>query len=184
MRIGELARRTGVTTRALRYYEEQNLLTAERSGSGQRHYAEDAVDRIHLIRQLYAAGLSSKTIAELTPCVIDGQATPSSSSAWPRNATTSTGTSRTSPVPGTGSTPSSTAPHPTCTPAPPARGIRPHRLASASCRKRMASSSGHCITAVQGVSVDLRRSAVTMDFAGTVVELEGDGAEVGLAERA
>lgn len=76
MRIGELASRTGVTTRALRYYEEQNLLTAERSGSGQRHYTEDAVDRVHLIRQLYAAGLSSKTIAELTPCVIDGKATP------------------------------------------------------------------------------------------------------------
>lgn len=76
MRIGELARRTGVTTRALRYYEEQNLLTAERSASGQRHYPETAVDRIHLIRQLYAAGLSSKTIAELTPCVIDGKATP------------------------------------------------------------------------------------------------------------
>ncbi|MEU5099928.1 MerR family transcriptional regulator [Streptomyces sp. NPDC020996] len=76
MRIGELARRTGVTTRALRYYEEQNLLTAGRSGSGQRHYAEDAVDRVRLIRQLYAAGLSSKAIAELTPCVIDGKATP------------------------------------------------------------------------------------------------------------
>ncbi|MFE9680859.1 MerR family transcriptional regulator [Streptomyces sp. NPDC006285] len=76
MRIGELARRTGVTTRALRYYEEQDLLTAERSGSGQRRYAEDAVDRIRLIRQLYAAGLSSKAIAELTPCVIDGKATP------------------------------------------------------------------------------------------------------------
>ncbi|MFE5842372.1 MerR family transcriptional regulator [Streptomyces niveus] len=76
MRIGELARRTGVTTRALRYYEEQSLLSAERSASGQRHYAETAVDRIHLIRQLYAAGLSSKTIAELTPCVIDGKATP------------------------------------------------------------------------------------------------------------
>ncbi|MEW2167103.1 MerR family transcriptional regulator [Streptomyces sp. NPDC007084] len=76
MRIGELARRTGVTTRALRYYEEQNLLTAERGRSGQRHYAETAVDRIHLIRELYAAGLSSKTIAELTPCVIDGKATP------------------------------------------------------------------------------------------------------------
>ncbi|MDH6696314.1 DNA-binding transcriptional MerR regulator [Streptomyces sp. MAA16] len=76
MRIGELARRTGVTTRALRYYEEQELLAPERSGSGQRHYAEEAVDRIHLIRQLYAAGLSSKVIATLTPCVIDGRATP------------------------------------------------------------------------------------------------------------
>jgi DNA-binding transcriptional MerR regulator len=76
MRIGELARRTGVTTRALRYYEEQNLLTAERSGSGQRHYPEAAVDRIRVIRQLYAAGLSSKTIAKLTPCVIEGRATP------------------------------------------------------------------------------------------------------------
>ncbi|MEU6389189.1 MerR family transcriptional regulator [Streptomyces sp. NPDC046939] len=76
MRIGELARRTGVTPRALRYYEEQNLLTAERSGSGQRHYPEDAVERIRLIRRLYAAGLSSKTIAELTPRVVDGRATP------------------------------------------------------------------------------------------------------------
>ncbi|WP_067895419.1 MerR family transcriptional regulator [Nocardia vaccinii] len=76
MRIGELARRTGVTPRALRYYEEQNLLTAERSDSGQRHYPETAVDRIRLIQELYTAGLSSKTIAELTPCVVDGQATP------------------------------------------------------------------------------------------------------------
>ncbi|MFF3225685.1 MerR family transcriptional regulator [Nocardia suismassiliense] len=76
MRIGELARRTGVTTRALRYYEQQNLLTAERSASGQRHYSETAVDRIRVIQELYTAGLSSKTIAELTPCVIDGKATP------------------------------------------------------------------------------------------------------------
>ncbi|WP_250008834.1 MerR family transcriptional regulator [Actinoplanes sp. M2I2] len=76
MRIGELARRTGVTTRALRYYEEQNLLTAERGRTGQRHYPEVAIDQVRLIRELYAAGLSSKTIAELTPCVIDGNATP------------------------------------------------------------------------------------------------------------
>jgi DNA-binding transcriptional MerR regulator len=76
MRIGELARRTAVSTRALRYYEEQNLLTADRSDTGQRHYPESAVDRIRVIRQLYAAGLSSKTIAELTPCVVDGKATP------------------------------------------------------------------------------------------------------------
>ncbi|MDT0566265.1 MerR family transcriptional regulator [Streptomyces sp. DSM 3412] len=76
MRVGELAGRTGVSVRALRYYEEQNLLSAERSPSGQRHYPESAVDRVQLIQQLYAAGLSSKTIAELLPCVIDGRATP------------------------------------------------------------------------------------------------------------
>ncbi|MEU9020278.1 MerR family transcriptional regulator [Actinomadura sp. NPDC048394] len=76
MRIGELAARTGVSVRALRYYEEQDLLAAERSPSGQRHYADAAVDRVGLIQQLYAAGLSSRSILELLPCVVDGEATP------------------------------------------------------------------------------------------------------------
>lgn len=76
MRIGELAARTGVSVRSLRYYEQQGLLAAERSSSGQRHYPDGAVDRVRLIQQLYAAGLSSKTIAELIPCVVDGRATP------------------------------------------------------------------------------------------------------------
>ncbi|MFC7814087.1 MULTISPECIES: MerR family transcriptional regulator [unclassified Streptomyces] len=76
MRIGELAARTGVSVRALRYYEEQDLLGAERSPSGQRRYPESAVDRVRLIQQLYAAGLSSRTITELLPCVVDGRATP------------------------------------------------------------------------------------------------------------
>ncbi|MET8213149.1 MerR family transcriptional regulator [Streptomyces sp. NPDC005373] len=76
MRIGELATRTGVSVRALRYYEEHDLLAAERSPSGQRLYAADAVDRVRLIQQFYAAGLSSRTIVELLPCVVDGNATP------------------------------------------------------------------------------------------------------------
>ncbi|MFA3843307.1 MerR family transcriptional regulator [Streptomyces aureus] len=76
MRIGELATRTGVSVRALRYYEEHDLLAAERSPSGQRLYAADAVDRVRLIQQLYAASLSSRTIVELLPCVVDGNATP------------------------------------------------------------------------------------------------------------
>ncbi|WP_329262699.1 MerR family transcriptional regulator [Actinoallomurus sp. NBC_01490] len=76
MRIGELATRAGVSVRALRYYEEQNLLAAERSPSGQRHYPDSAVDRVRLIQQLYAAGVTSRSIADLLPCVVDGQATP------------------------------------------------------------------------------------------------------------
>ena len=69
MRIGELASRTGVSVRSLRYYEEQGLLTSTRSTSGQRHYTEDDVERVTFIQRLYAAGLSSHTIAELRPCV-------------------------------------------------------------------------------------------------------------------
>jgi len=78
MRIGELADRTGVSVRALRYYEEQGLLTATRSASGQRHYPEPAVDRVLLIQQLYAAGLASKTILGFLPCVETGVSTPDS----------------------------------------------------------------------------------------------------------
>lgn len=69
MRIGELATTTGVSVRALRYYEEQSLLIPDRSGGGQRHYDEAAIDRVQLIQTLYAAGLSSRTILDLLPCV-------------------------------------------------------------------------------------------------------------------
>ncbi|WEV30038.1 MerR family transcriptional regulator [Streptomyces sp. 71268] len=76
MRIGELARRTGVSVRSLRYYEEQHLLPAVRSTSGQRQYPESAVGRVELIQQLYAAGLSSKTILGIMPCMVTGEVTP------------------------------------------------------------------------------------------------------------
>ncbi|GAA1130013.1 MULTISPECIES: MerR family transcriptional regulator [Streptomyces violaceusniger group] len=76
MRIGELAAKTGVSVRALRYYEEQGLLTSERSPSGQRHYADYAVDRVLWIQCLYSAGLSSKTLREFLPCTHTGVATP------------------------------------------------------------------------------------------------------------
>ncbi|WP_131740204.1 MerR family transcriptional regulator [Actinomadura roseirufa] len=69
MRIGELASRAGVSVRSLRYYEEQGLLTSTRSPSGQRHYTDDRVERVRFIQRLYAAGLSSRTIAEVIPCV-------------------------------------------------------------------------------------------------------------------
>src|ERR1700751_2999049 len=76
MRIGELAAKAGVSMQALRYYEEQNLLASVRSPSGQRHYPDSALDRVRLIQQLYAAGLPSKTITELLPCVETGESTP------------------------------------------------------------------------------------------------------------
>lgn len=76
MRIGELARRTGVSERSLRYYETQGLLVSDRTPGGQRSYAERSVDRVILIQELYAAGLHSPKIAELLPCMRDPDGAP------------------------------------------------------------------------------------------------------------
>jgi len=69
MRIGELSQRTGVSPRSLRYYEEQGLLVSSRSDAGQRHYSEAEIERVALIRQLFDAGMSSRVIASVLPCV-------------------------------------------------------------------------------------------------------------------
>ncbi|RSN26308.1 MerR family transcriptional regulator [Streptomyces sp. WAC 05977] len=69
MRISELERKTGVSQRLLRYYEEQGLLRPERLPSGYRVYAEADVTTVEHIRNLLAAGLSTTTIADLLPCM-------------------------------------------------------------------------------------------------------------------
>ncbi|CAN5227874.1 MerR family transcriptional regulator [soil metagenome] len=74
MRIGDLARHAGVSPRALRYYEEQGLLESERTASEQRTYPDSAVERVRLIQQFFTAGLSSRTIVRLLPCVDSAQA--------------------------------------------------------------------------------------------------------------
>ena len=69
VRIGELSRRTGVSERLLRYYEEQDLLRPQRRPSGYREYDESDVITVLHIRNLLAAGLSTATIADLLPCM-------------------------------------------------------------------------------------------------------------------
>ncbi|SHF86722.1 MerR family transcriptional regulator [Streptoalloteichus hindustanus] len=71
MRIGELAQRTGVSVRSLRYYEETGLLTPVRRPSGYREYREDDIRTVRAIRVMLAAGLGTGTIAELLPCMVD-----------------------------------------------------------------------------------------------------------------
>lgn len=71
MRIGELARRTGVSERSLRYYEEQGLLAPSRTPAGYRVYAESDVDAVRHVRMLLAAGLNTTFIREVLPCMVD-----------------------------------------------------------------------------------------------------------------
>ncbi|WP_328411143.1 MerR family DNA-binding transcriptional regulator [Streptomyces violaceus] len=68
LRIGEVARGAGVSVRAVRYYEQQGLLIAERSPSGQRLYRQDAISLVRFFQEMFAAGLTSRRIAELLPC--------------------------------------------------------------------------------------------------------------------
>ncbi|WP_190024657.1 MerR family transcriptional regulator [Streptomyces hiroshimensis] len=69
MRIGELSERTGTSRRLLRYYEEQGLIVSERSPNGYRHYDERLADRVLQIRGLLDAGLPTRIIKQILPCL-------------------------------------------------------------------------------------------------------------------
>ncbi|MFC9589540.1 MerR family transcriptional regulator [Streptomyces sp. NPDC056944] len=69
MRIGELSQRTGTPRRLLRYYEEQALIVADRLPNGYRVYDESNVDRVMQIRGLLDAGLPTRIIKQILPCL-------------------------------------------------------------------------------------------------------------------
>lgn len=62
MKVGELARRTSISPRMLRYYEEQGLLAPSRGANGYRDYAEDDVAKAELVSSLIASGLPTRLI--------------------------------------------------------------------------------------------------------------------------
>jgi len=63
MRIGELAARTGVSTKTIRYYEDVGVVRRpEREKNGYRTYESRDVDRLTFIKDAQAAGL---TLAEI-----------------------------------------------------------------------------------------------------------------------
>ena len=64
LRIGELARRTGVATELLRAWERRyGLFTPERTAGGYRLYSEDDVQRVRRMRELLGTGLSAAEAA-------------------------------------------------------------------------------------------------------------------------
>ena len=66
MRIGELARRSGLSVKTLRYYDEIGVLRpVSRSGSGYRLYGEDALAQLGFVRAAQAAGLTLGEIREV-----------------------------------------------------------------------------------------------------------------------
>ncbi len=78
MKIGELAKATGLTTKTIRYYELHRLLEdPERTESGYRMYGEADVERLEFVKKAKRLGLSLEEIREIlilheqsqAPCV-------------------------------------------------------------------------------------------------------------------
>jgi DNA-binding transcriptional MerR regulator len=78
MRIAEASEKAGVSARLLRYYEEQGLLAPRRDASGYRRYSGADVVAAGHVWQLVAAGLSTTTIRQVLPCLVEraGRLTP------------------------------------------------------------------------------------------------------------
>lgn len=62
--IGMVSERTGVAHSALRFYEDQGLIDAERSDGNQRRYRRDVVRRVSFIRAAQELGLTLEEIGE------------------------------------------------------------------------------------------------------------------------
>ena len=60
--IGEVAARTGLAASAIRFYERQGLVDAERTEGGQRRFRRDVLRRIAFIRIAQRVGLSLEEI--------------------------------------------------------------------------------------------------------------------------
>jgi DNA-binding transcriptional MerR regulator len=64
--IAEVARLTGLTSRALRFYEARGLVTPLRTASGRRHYGSAELERLHQIVAMKRAGLTLAQIQSMT----------------------------------------------------------------------------------------------------------------------
>lgn len=77
MLIGELARKTGVATRTLRFYETEGLLPEpDRTPAGYRVYPDRAVDRVRFINDAKAASFTLAQIREILSIRDAGPARP------------------------------------------------------------------------------------------------------------
>lgn len=74
MRISELARRAGVTTKAVRYYESLGLITPERLPNGYRDYDEGHVRLVREIRSLHRLGIPVERTRPFLECLAAGRA--------------------------------------------------------------------------------------------------------------
>ena len=76
MKIGELARKTGKTSRALHLYEDMGLLLPQRSAGGFRLYGADELARVYWISKLQDMGFKLRQIQGLLDAVRASRSAP------------------------------------------------------------------------------------------------------------
>ncbi|HCB79591.1 redox-sensitive transcriptional activator SoxR [Qipengyuania citrea] len=79
--IGDLARRTGLTPSAIRFYEDKGLLQSHRTGGNQRRFLRSDIRRLSFILIVQKLGLSLEEIGEHLRSLPQGR-TPSSFDWW------------------------------------------------------------------------------------------------------
>ncbi|MGI0680481.1 MerR family DNA-binding transcriptional regulator, partial [Pseudomonas aeruginosa] len=67
MKIGELAKLTGLATSRIRFYEASGLIRSQRKANGYRDYAADTVWILELVTGAPGAGLSRGALARRGP---------------------------------------------------------------------------------------------------------------------
>lgn len=72
MRIGQLAKRTGVSPDTLRFYERLDLLDGHRRDNGYRDYPDSAIDRVEFIKLAQALGFTLAEIRSIAPLLTGG----------------------------------------------------------------------------------------------------------------
>lgn len=72
MRIGQLAKRTGVSPDTLRFYERLDLLDGHRRDNGYRDYPDSAIDRVEFIKLAQALGFTLAEIRSIAPMLTGG----------------------------------------------------------------------------------------------------------------
>ena len=80
--IGQVAARAGIAPSALRYYEEQGLLTASRSPGGARRYPRSVLRRLAFVRAAQNVGLSLGDIRDALATLPEGR--PPTARDWAR----------------------------------------------------------------------------------------------------
>ena len=67
--IGELAKKTNVSVRAVRHYDNQGLLKSTRGNNGYRYFTEQAITQVQQIQRFIAIGFSIAEICSFPDCM-------------------------------------------------------------------------------------------------------------------